>query len=217
MRVTHLGHACLLVEIADTRVLVDPGGFSAGFEDLRDLDAIIITHQHPDHLDQERLPALLRANRQAAVHADPQTAELIDWAGADVVTLSEGSDVALRSVTLSPIGQLHAVIHGGVPRPTNVGVVLRADGEPSIYHPGDAYDGEPGQVDLLAVPVSAPWAKVSESIAFVRRVAPTGIIPIHEALLSETGRKMYVGHIGTYGGDDLALHDLADRQPAVIT
>ena len=216
MRVTHLGHACLLVEIADTRVLIDPGSFAQGFEELRDLDAVVVTHQHADHLDQERLTALLRANRQAAVHADPQTAELLDTAGVDVVTLSQGNDLILGPLTLTPVGELHATNHDGVPRPTNVGVVLRADGEPSLYHPGDAYDGVPGNVDLLAVPVNAPWAKVSESIDFVRRVGPTGIIPIHDALVSEVGRRMYVSHIGTYGGDDLILHDLAAGQPAVI-
>ena len=28
MRITHLGHACLLLEMADARVLVDPGTFA---------------------------------------------------------------------------------------------------------------------------------------------------------------------------------------------
>ena len=216
MRVTHLGHSCLLVEIADRRVLIDPGGFSPAFEEVRDLDAVVITHQHADHVDQDRLPALLRGNRAAAVHADPQTAELISTAGADVMVLRHGEPVELGPLTISPVGELHAINHAGVPRCTNVGVVLRADGEPSLYHPGDAYDGDPGQVDLLAVPVNAPWAKVSESIDFVRRVAPTGFIPIHDALLSEAGRRMYIGHIGTYGGADLTLHDLGDRRPADI-
>lgn len=217
MRVTHLGHACLLVEIADTRVLIDPGSFSRGFEDLHDLDAIVITHQHADHLDEDRLPALLRANRQAAVYADPETAALIAAAGADVVTLVQGGNVSVGSAILSPVGQLHAFNHSGVPRCTNVGVVLRADGEPTLFHPGDAYDADPGQVDLLAVPVNAPWAKVSESIDFVRRIGPTGIIPVHDALVSDVGRRMYIGHIGQYGGDALTLHDLAGGQPTVIS
>ena len=216
MRVTHLGHACLLVETADTRILVDPGTFSPGFESLRDLDAIVVTHQHADHLDQVRVPDLLRANRQAAIHADPETARLVDGAGVDVVVLEEGTDLHVGAVTISPVGRLHAVNHDGVPRVTNVGVVLRADGEPSLYHPGDAYDGEPGPVDVLAVPVNAPWARVSESIDFVRRLAPGGLIPIHDALLSAVGRRLYIGHIGTYGGEGLVLHDLADGQTSVI-
>ena len=55
-------------------MLFDPGNFSHGFEGVTGLDAILITHQHPDHADTERLPALLDANPKAALYADPQTA-----------------------------------------------------------------------------------------------------------------------------------------------
>ncbi len=217
MRVTHLGHSCLFVELAEVRVLIDPGAFSTGFEDLRDLDAVVVTHQHADHLDRDRLPALLAANRQAAVYADPESAELIAGPNTDVVTTVAGHAHTLGAATLTPVGALHAVNHAGVPRCTNVGVVLAAEGEPTLYHPGDAYDGEPGDVDILAMPVSAPWAKVSESIDTVRRIAPRGLVPIHDALLSPLGRSLYLDHIARFGGDDLALHDLAGRGPTPIS
>ena len=98
-----------------------------------------------------------------------------------------------------------------------MGVVLQADGEPTLYHPGDAYDGEPGDVDVLAVPLNAPWARVAETIAFVRRVAPRQIIPIHDALLSEAGRRLYLGHVEGYGGDGLTVHNLTGGRAADIT
>jgi len=217
MRVTHLGHACLLVETADTRILIDPGTFSTGFESLRDLDAVVVTHQHADHLDEERLPDLLAQNRQAPVYADPESAEILGATSSDVVVLAEGDEQRIGAVAIRPVGRLHAVNHDAVPRCTNVGVVLRADGEPSIYHPGDAYDGEAGDVDVLAVPVNAPWCKVAESIAFVRRIAPRQIIPIHDALLSTAGRRLYLAHVEGYGGDDLTVHDLAGNEAADIT
>jgi L-ascorbate metabolism protein UlaG (beta-lactamase superfamily) len=217
MRVTHLGHACLLVELADTRILVDPGSFSTGFETLRDLDAVVVTHQHADHLDEERLPALLAANRQAPVFADPQSAELLDASSTDILVLTEGEDHRVGTVTIHPVGRLHAVNHDGVPRCTNVGVVLQADGEPTLFHPGDAYDAEPGDLDVLAVPLNAPWGKVAETIGFVRRVAPRQIIPIHDALLSPAGRRLYLGHVEGYGGDGLTVHDLTGGRTADIS
>jgi len=217
MRVTHLGHACLLVETADTRILVDPGSFSTGFEDLRDLDAVVVTHQHADHLDEERLPDLLAYNRQAPVYTDPESAELLGGTSSDIVVLAQGEEHRVGMTTIRPVGRLHAVNHDRVPRCTNVGVVLQADGEPSIFHPGDAYDGEPGDVDVLAVPLNAPWSKVAETIAFVRRVSPRQLIPIHDALLSPAGHRLYLGHVEGYGGDDLTVHNLTGGRAADIT
>jgi len=63
MKLTHLGHACLLVETGGARLLIDPGTMST-FEDVRDLDAVLVTHQHPDHVDASRLMALLAASCQ---------------------------------------------------------------------------------------------------------------------------------------------------------
>ena len=81
-------------------------------------------------------------------------------------------------------------------------VVLSADGEPTLYHPGDALDGEPGEVDLLCVPVNAPWGKVSETVDFVRRVTPArAVVPIHEGLLVDAGREIYLKHVREFGAD----------------
>ena len=71
MRLTHLGHSAVLVETDDARVLIDPATFSDGWHGLTDLDAILITHVHPDHADPEHLPGLVRANPQAKVYVEP--------------------------------------------------------------------------------------------------------------------------------------------------
>ena len=211
MRITHLGHSCLLVEIADRRLLVDPGGFSAGFEELTDLDAIIVTHQHADHLDQQRFPALVRANQSAQLHADPQSSRLLGQAGLSVQPLTAGVDFTVGEVTISPRGDKHAFNHQWMPTVDNVGVRISADGEPVLFHPGDAYDADPGAVDVLAVPVNAPWCAVRDTIDFVRRVGPRAIVPIHDGLVNPAGRGLYLMHVANHGGSEVTVHDLAGQ------
>jgi L-ascorbate metabolism protein UlaG (beta-lactamase superfamily) len=213
MRLTHLGHACLLVEAADRRILIDPGTFSSGFEDLRDLDAILVTHNHADHFDEERAPALIRANPRAAVHVDVLTAEKLAGQGLSVTPTRQGEEFGVGDLLVSPVGEQHAFNHDRMPQVPNVGYVVRADGEPTLFHPGDAYDAQPGPVDVLAHPLNAPWCASRDSIAFVSRIAPKAFVPIHDALLSERGKRMYAGHVENFADvEGLTLRYLADGE-----
>lgn len=205
MRVTHLGHACLLVEVADQRLLIDPGTFST-FEEVTGLTGILVTHAHPDHRDPNRWEALLTANPEAAVWVEPS---VVEAAGERAQALDGQEPVSFGPVQVTAVGERHAHIHDFVPGIGNRGLVLRAQGEPTLFHPGDALDAEPGEVDILCVPVNAPWGKIGETIAFVRRIAPGRVVPIHDGLLNDTGRGMYLKHIGDFGADGgIAVLDL---------
>lgn len=201
MRLTHFGHSCVLVEIGDRRILLDPGAFSAGFEELRGLDAIVVTHQHPDHCDPVRFGPLAQANAGARLLLEAQTADqLADSLGSRIEALVPGEEVTLDAVTLRSVGQRHAIIHADIPRIDNTGVVLSAAGEPTLFHPGDALDAEPGEVDILCVPVNAPWCAMKETIEFVRRIGSTTLVPIHDGLLQPRGRELYLRQITNLGG-----------------
>lgn len=217
MRLTHLGHSCLLVESADVRVLVDPGTFSHGFTELRDLDAVVVTHQHADHLDPERLPDVLRANPDARVLVEAEAlAQNPDLATYDAQAFTAGTDVTLGDLRLRGVGDRHAVINEFLPRVGNTGLVVSADGEPTLLHPGDAYDAPVEGIDVLALPVNAPWCASKETIAFARRIAPRTMVPIHDALLSATGRGLYLDHARNFSLDDTQLVDFGDGEPVEV-
>jgi len=210
MRLTHLGHACLLVETGGRRLLVDPGAYSPGIADLTSLDVILVTHQHADHVDLKRLPTILEANPQARLYAEPQAAAVMAEAGIVAGRTVAGEPISIGQVQITPVGDLHALINEALPRIGNLGVVIRAEGEPSLFHPGDAYDAEPGPVDILALPLSAPWAAGRDTVGLARRISPRVCVPIHDALLSAIGRTLYMSQVRTLGPQGMELLDLSD-------
>ncbi len=106
------------------------------------------------------------------------------------------------ALTVRAVGTQHAQIVPDLPRVANTGVLVSADGEPTLFHPGDSYEHAPDGVDVLALPLTAPWAKVAETVDFVRRVSPTILFPVHDAGASEFGHGLYWGQVVTFGGVD---------------
>jgi L-ascorbate metabolism protein UlaG (beta-lactamase superfamily) len=213
MRLTKLGHSCLLVEEGGARLLLDPGTLSAGFEDLEGLTAVLVTHQHPDHLDQTRLRGLLDRNPRARVVSDQGSAEPLGQAGAEVEVVHDGEELDLGGVGVRVAGRDHAVIHPDIPVVPNVGYLVGG----RLFHPGDAFTS-PGQpVEVLAVPAGAPWLKVSESIDYLRAVRPRVAVPVHDQVLSAAGRSIHYRQLEQLGGKGgTTLRVLDDGAPAEL-
>lgn len=210
MQITHLGHAAVLVEVADRRILFDPGNFSQAWHGLTDLNAILVTHQHPDHIDPAHVPGLVAANPGAAVYVEPQVLDAVALPGASPLAADTSIDLG-NGIEVAAVGGLHAVIHADIPRIGNVGLVLAAPGEPTLFHPGDSLATIPSGVDILAIPAYGPWAAMKETIDFVREVgAPQGFL-IHEGLLGPRGWSLAFNRIGEMGPAELV--DLRDGVP----
>lgn len=187
MQITHFGHACVLVEVTGTRVLLDPGSYSTGFEDLRDLDLVLVTHEHPDHLDLDRLPALLNANPRAELLVDSGAGRRLGEAGLGHRVLSPGDTDKPRAITVDVLGGRHAVIHPKLPEVSNNGYLL----DSLLLHPGDAFPPAEAPVDVLLLPVGGPWMKLSEAIDYLHAVRPGVVIPIHQAGLAPVHQQLH--------------------------
>ncbi len=217
MLLTHLGHSCLLVEAGGVRVLVDPGTFTPGFETTTGLDAVLITHQHVDHVDADRLPALLAANSGTALLAEPSTADRLAAAGVPATPLRPGDERRFDGLTVRAVGGLHARLFEEGPTVGNVGLMFSASGEPALFHPGDSYYLTPSGIDVLALPLVAPWTGGRGTIEFLRSVAPRVAVPIHDGLLVPAARQIYVGMVESYRPDSTRIADLADAGPTEVS
>lgn len=204
MDITHFGHSAVLLDYSrpsGARVLIDPGAFSCPeVADLTELDAILVTHQHPDHVAPERFAHLAEANPSALLLVEPQTAELLS-ADNHTAHLSErldvlhpGDPVAVGPLTISAAGGAHAIIHPDIPAVGNLAIIIEADGSPTFAHTGDSLVPHPELlgIDVLAYPAVAPWSKMQDTIDFLRITKPTLALPVHDAVASAQGRAIYL-------------------------
>ncbi|MFI1094411.1 MBL fold metallo-hydrolase [Streptomyces sp. NPDC020917] len=196
MKLTKKLHSCVRLEKDGRTLVIDPGTFSEP-DAAAGADAILVTHEHPDHFNEERLRTGLDANPAAELWTLASVADQVSAAfPGRVHTVGEGDAFTAAGFEVQVHGQLHAVIHPDIPRITNVGYLV--DG--SVFHPGDALTVPGVPVDTLLLPVMAPWNKISEVIDYVREVAPRRSVDVHDALLTDLARPIYDRQIGELGG-----------------
>ena len=210
MKLTKNSHACIRLEKDGRSLVIDPGTFTE--EDAAvGAEAILVTHEHLDHFNEDRLRAGLDANPAAEIWTLKSVADQLSAAfPGRVHTVGHGDTFTAAGFDVQVHGELHAVIHPDIPRITNVGFLV--DGG-RVFHPGDALTVPDLAVETLMLPVMAPWSKISEIIDYVREVKPQRAYDIHDALLTDLARPIYDTQIGTLGGAEhlrLAPGEAAD-------
>jgi L-ascorbate metabolism protein UlaG (beta-lactamase superfamily) len=194
MRLTKLGHACVRLDKDGAVVVIDPGAFSDP-EALNGANAVLITHEHFDHIEPERLRAALAADPGLQLWSTDAVAGQFADLGNRVHAVRHGDTFSAAGTDVHVYGSEHAVLHQDIPVIANVGFML--DGE--VFHPGDALTVPEDPVGTLLLPVSAPWLKLSEMVDYGRVVAPRRGYTIHDALLSDIGLMVLGNFLGMAG------------------
>jgi L-ascorbate metabolism protein UlaG (beta-lactamase superfamily) len=194
MRIFKHGHACVRLESHRVALVVDPGMFTAT-EAVDGATAVLITHEHPDHWT----PETLRATDAPVFTIESVAAQIRDQAPdvAERVTVVSPGQSFDVGVAVEVVGEQHAVIHPEIPRVANSGYQVTVDGTTDI-HPGDSLTLPPIAPDVLMLPVSAPWLKVSECIDYAREVGARRSLAIHDAVYSEAGLGIVDGHLNRF-------------------
>jgi L-ascorbate metabolism protein UlaG (beta-lactamase superfamily) len=199
MRLTKLGHACVRLTEGDRTLVLDPGAFSEPAAALEGAQAVLITHEHADHVDVEAVTAALAAD--SALHVWAPTAVAAGF-GDRATAVGPGETFEAAGFTIGTYGGQHAPIHTAIPLCANVGFRV-TDGQASVYHPGDSYAVPTDPVSLLLLPTSGPWLSVGAAIDFATAVRAPKAVQIHDALLSDLGatvtENIVGGVIGQYG------------------
>jgi L-ascorbate metabolism protein UlaG (beta-lactamase superfamily) len=191
MKLTKYEHACMVLQKGDSTLVIDPGAYTTPLTDLDGVAAIVITHEHADHWTAEQLTRLLDRNPDAKIFAPAgAAAAATDF---EVETVAEGDEKSVGPFNLKFFGRTHAVIHSSIPVVDNVAVLV----DDTLYYPGDSFTVPPVEVGTLAVPMGAPWLKISEVMDFVEQVKPRKSFGVHEAGLSVIGKNLSNARIET--------------------
>lgn len=200
MKITKFGQCCLLVEVAGKRILTDPGRFTKDQNGLRDIDLIIITHEHADHLHMESLTAILEHNAEAQVITNSGVGKLLGEAGIAHTVLEGRATSKPAGVTLAAYDGPHAEIYEQYGQVQNTGYFI-AD---TLFYPGDAYTNPERPVPVLALPVAGPWCKSADVIRYALGVKPDKAFPVHDWLLNDDGMAVTYGVLEA----NLASHNI---------
>jgi L-ascorbate metabolism protein UlaG (beta-lactamase superfamily) len=183
MKITKLGHCCLLIEVSGVRIITDPGNYSTSQNTVKDIDFVLISHEHPDHLHVDSLKNILENNSKAVIISNQSVSRILNKENITHKIVSDKDVSDMKGVSLKGWGTKHANIYKEVEDVENTGYII-AD---KLFYPGDALTLLDREIDILALPVAGPWIKISEAIEYALAVKPKKCFPVHDGNLKWQG------------------------------
>ena len=183
MKITKLGHCCLLIEDNGTRILTDPGAWTTRQNEIIDLDLILITHEHPDHFHLDSLKIVMENNPAAQIITNKSVAALLEGKEYSVVIVEDGQSQRIKTALIQGFGEEHAPIYLSYGQVKNTGYLIND----VFFYPGDALTHPKKPIKILALPVVGPWLKLADAISYALEIKPEICFPVHDGMLQITG------------------------------
>src|SRR5262249_17786982 len=145
--------------------------------------AVLVTHEHPDHINVETVRAVATADPELHIWAPATVATQFAGLGDRVHTVRQDESFEAAGFAIQTFGRQHALIPPTVPMIANVAFLI----DERVYHPGDSLIVPTAPVKTLLVPIHAPWSKTAEVVDFVVSVRASNAYQIHDGLLNDAG------------------------------
>jgi L-ascorbate metabolism protein UlaG (beta-lactamase superfamily) len=189
MTITKLGHCALLIQEGKAKLLTDPGSFTIEkHSTITGLDAVIFTHDHGDHFHLQSLQQLVKSNPSCRVLCNPAVAAILAHEGIAHEVVGDGQSADVKGVAIVGRGTAHAEIHSSMPPSQNTGYFIGS----RLWYPGDTLSVDPGtKPDIMALPIAAPWMKLSEALDYALKIQPKSTFPVHDMVLSDLGSAIH--------------------------
>lgn len=169
MNITKYLHSCLVVEEQGKTFLFDPGNYSFdsfNFDSLKQLDYILITHEHPDHMYLPFIQKLLTQFPEVQIMSNSSVVALLQKENINATSSSN----ELIQITLVP----HERVFDREP-PLNVMFTLVE----RLTDPGDSVSFSETK-EILALPLLGPSWMITQAVEKAMEIKPKVIIPIHD-------------------------------------
>lgn len=183
MKITKLGHCCLLIEEKGVRILTDPGNYSTAQNEVKNVDLILITHEHADHLHIDSLKQVIKHNPKAKIITNKGVAVLLDKEEIKYSLIEDNQKATFNNILIEGFGKKHAEMYNTVNPVDNTGYFISN----KLFYPGDAFVNPNKKVEILALPVAGPWMKISEAIDYALEIRPKFCFPVHDGILKIPG------------------------------
>ncbi len=212
MKVTKYPQSTLILEKEGRRILIDPGSFTAAkysADDFAEIEAIVLTHRHPDHVDEGLIKSILN-KKNVPVVGNTDTKEAFPELITDIISDSE--TIIHAGFTIKAHDLPHVPMVDGSAGPQNTGYII----DDNFFHAGDGVDTTGVDVHYAAVPIAGPDLSLRDAHNLIKSIGAKVIIPIHYSLFTDEKPTAAIGLIQKFTPEIDELRVLANGESTLI-